>query len=222
MGSFANLGALAGAAEGWNEGSKRAEDKAQHKYDQEREERLLQLKNDRLVAREDTQRTHEVDQKVLGHTQSMELQTGKDEFSTSERLAGQDFKAEEGRLDRESREGIEDSKQSASKDKARPKWKTGRTQGTETMNPDGTLSTTEGLPFAINPITQITYLQKEGMWIAENSKAPPRPPAQRKAAEKDLYDNPTPRRMEIYEAKYGYLPKESIGAAERYLESNPG
>ena len=222
MGSFANLGALAGAASGWNEGSKQAEEQKQHKLDQEREERLLQLKNDRLVAREGTQQAHEVSQKKLGHVQGMEAQGSKDEFSTSERKAEQTFDAEQNRLDRESREGIEDKKTAASKEKTRGKWKTGRTPVVERQDENENWIETGGEPTVTHPVTQVTYLQKNDMWISEQSSRAPTPPANRKRAEKILYDQPTPERMEKFESLYGYLPKESIGASERYLDSNPG
>ena len=222
MGSFANLGALAGASTGWVEGSDKQYERNQHRLDQEREERLLQLKNDMQVAREGTQQAHEVSQKKLGHVQGMEAQTAKDEFSTSERESEQEFDAEQGRLDRESREGIASETRDAADKKTRPKWKTGRTSGQEIRNEDGSWTTTEGEPYAVNPVTQVTYRQKNDMWVADGSERAPRLPANRKRAEKILYDEASPERMEKFESIYGYLPKESIGAAERYLESNPG
>lgn len=223
MGAFANLGALAGAASGWNEGSKRAEDQKQHKLDQEREERLIQLKNDMQVARDTSQQTHEVSQKKLGHDQSMELQGEKNEFSTTEREASQKFEASEGELDRKSREDIASETRAAGEKRTRPKFERGRTKGKETQNPDGSWSTEDGVPYVVNPTNKVTYLQEEGIgWLAEGKpKQSVRFPKDTAGAEKYLYDNPTIRNMQIYERDYGYIPKAAMGAHERYLDSEP-
>lgn len=222
MGSFANLGALAGAASGWNEGSKAAEAKQQHKLDQEREERLIQMKNDMLVAREGTQQKHEVSQKELGHAQAVEMQESKDQFSTSEREQRQEFDASEGQLDRESREDIASETRAASKTRDR-KFKTGRTPDVERQNEDGSWETVPGVPTIVWPINQVTYEQTEGLgWVAEGKdRNSVTPPAQKKRAEKALYEEPTTERMQIFEDKYGYIPKAAMGAHERYLDSNP-
>lgn len=223
MGSFAALGALSGAASGWNEGSKRAEEQKQHKLDQEREERLLQMQHDWKMERDKAGYSQEEKMAGIGQENTLEVRGVDNEFKTSEREAGQEFDAEQSRLDRESDVELEGMKQKDAKSKSRERFQKGRTPSQEKQTADGNWEVVPGVPTVYNPTNKVTYLQKEGVgWIPEGrTMNTVKFPKERKKWEKDLYDNPTAKNMASFERNFGYIPREVMGAHERYLDSNP-
>jgi hypothetical protein len=226
MGSFANLGALAGAASGWNEGSKRAEEQKQHKLDQEREERLLEMQHERTLQRDENKFGQEQKMAELGHAQTVEINAGEREFKTTEREARQTFEASEGEKDRQADFELEATKAKAAKEKERSSKKRfvkGRTPDKEVQNEDGSWETIPGVPTIYSETNKVTYLQTPGLgWVPEGkSLNEVSIPNERELFEKKLYDNPTTRNMERFENNFGYIPREAMGAHERYLDSNP-
>ena len=221
MGSFAAMGALAGAAQGWNEGSQAAEEQKRHSLDQEREERLATLKNNRLVAREETQRKHENTAATTESTRDVAAQDVKDRLTTSERLGEEKFKASESALERESREGIQTDKTTASgKSTAERKWKYSRTADSEVVNADGTITAKTGATTATNPYDHKTYQQKGDIWVLDGSDAEPEYPEEKAEAERILMKTPSERNLSLYMGIFGYLPIDALGASDRYTSKN--
>ena len=217
MGSFAAMGALAGAAQGWNEGSKAAEAQKQHGLDQEREERLATLKNNRLVAREETQRKHETSTNTVEFDRDVEQQSTEDKFTTSERLGDQEFRASESALERGSKETIQSGKTAAAgKSATERKWKYARTADSEVINPDGTITVKTGATTATNPYDHKTYQQKGDIWTLDGSDKEPEPPKKKAEAERVLMKQPSARNLSIYMGMFGYLPIDALGASEKH------
>jgi len=218
MGSFANLGALTGAASGWNEGSKAAEKAKQHKLDQMREERLETLKHERTLERDKAGYAQE--NKILGAEQGFD--TGEREaaqkFETSERTASQRFDEEQGRLDREGDLAIEDRKKAAAKDKDK-KWTYKTTEDKTIQNIDGSTSVAKGVTKVTNPYDHKTYEQKGNIFVLTGGDKRVRYPKEKARYEKILMEEPTHERISQYVNRFGYIPADVLAASERYYES---
>lgn len=207
MGSLAKWGAIAGAAKGWSEGSKTEEDRKQHRLDQEREERLLQLKHDRTVSREDVAHERSTAAAKTSDEQAASMQEDRQVQQTSEREAGQEFTADESALERENRLGVAGINQAGQAARSGAnKWSYKRKEATTSMDEEGNLVTTPGEMILTDPNTQISYVQKGNMFRLDGDTSAPRPPRERDRAEKKLTDNASFEAGKMYMDKFGYLP----------------
>lgn len=207
MGAFANLGALAGGASGWNEGSKRAEEKKQYALDQKREERLSKVKHERTMSRDAQLNTFDKENAATGHTQALELQGVKDESTTSEREAGEDFTAGESVLDREGRTDvarINQEGQNKRSSQAAGKWAWSKRRES-TINPDGSMSEKE-VNVIKDPDSQLQYVQKGDVFRLDGEETPIRYPKEKQRWEKDLADNVSFERGRLFYNTFHYLP----------------
>lgn len=218
MGSLAKWGAVAGAAKGWNEGSIRQEEQKQKSLDQEREERLATLANDRLVARENTNRAHETNMEGIKTENAGLLQESKNEFTKSEREATSQVAVSEGALDRQSREKVAQigqDGQTARTKADKNSWQYKMQPAVTKQNPDGTISTEPGGLLITDRVSNISYVQKDGMFREAESSTPARPAKDRAGAEKMLLDNPSFERGRQFAKKFGYLPLEWFHVLEQ-------
>jgi len=218
MGSFANLGALTGAAEGLVKGSEKAAAAKQHKLDQMREERLKALEYQRTMERD--QAGYSQESKILGAEQKFETgeRQGEQKFETGEREASERFEATQAELDRASDLDVEREKQSADKSKSR-KWQYKTTEDKTIQNIDGSTSVEKGVTKVTNPYDHKTYEQRGDIFVPVGTDAEPEYPKNKAGAEKHLLKNPSPTYMSIFMRKYKYLPAEALAASERYLEN---
>jgi len=222
MGSFAMMGALAGAAKGLNEGSKAAAESAQNKLDQEREERLATLKHNRLVSRETTAQKHETTAATTAFDRANETTDVKNKFTTAERTGAQEFEASESALDRASAEGIQSSKsETAGKSKTERKWKYETSEKTEILNPDGSTTVVPGATKVTNPYDHKTYMQKGDILTLAGAEDEPykfQTPEKKAKAEAALMKRPTPRNLSLYMKAFYYVPIDALGASDQFIE----
>jgi hypothetical protein len=212
MGTLATWGAIAGGAKGFAEGVEKDQEIKQHKLDQEREERLMQMrmKHDESMATTRFDREKEMQTAEWGQEEKMT--EAERNWKASQETGKQTFEGQQGALDRASREKIAnieaDAREKTSKASSKNKWTSG-TRKIQGVNEDG-MPIEKTVQTMTSPTSNITYVQKGDIWTWDESEGranpPVRMPKERDKAEADLLSNPTEANIEGYMRRFGYLP----------------
>lgn len=215
MGSFATLGALAGGAKGWAEGSEKEMTRKQNKLDQEREERLATLKHNRQLERDEKQQEYEVANAKTAADAAGTLQEGKDAASMDRRVAQDEAHGERTTAEIAGRERVAEIGAGA-KIKAAGKSGSGKedwrydSQKESVIDAEGNLIETD-LKIMRDKNSNIGYIQDQGVFREVGDKQPARSfvdEATTQKAEAKLLSNPTFAQGRKFYKKMHYLPLE--------------
>lgn len=212
MGSLATWGAIAGGAKGFAEGVEKNEEIKQHKLDQEREERLLQMRQRHEESMADTRYKRDLSMQQGEWGQEEKMTEAERNWKASQETGKQAFESRESAKDRASREKIAnieaESREKSSKSSSKDKWSSG-TRKIQTTDENG-MPTEKTVQTMTSPTSNITYVQKGDIWTWDESDGRPNPPVrmpkERDKAEADLLSNPTEANIEGYMRRFGYLP----------------
>lgn len=213
MGSFATLGALAGGAQGWVEGSDKQEKIKQNKLDQEREERLNMLKHNRTLERDAKQQEYAVANEELASKNAGVLQAGKDQAAMDRTVSGDTAHMDRTKAEIAGRKEVAKIGADAKVDAAKRNTKKSDWQYTSepvsSIDPE-TGAVTQTVEHTMrSKNSQIAYVQEGNYFRRKGDESQVRSfkdAATKERAEAKLLANPTFENGLAFYERVGYLP----------------